>query len=148
MPVADADGARAEAACAAAGGSPEEADAARTAARDRALEARRPPIFVVPVVFSSCGGFYDGETRLGLHGVMNALAAKHKAGESGRGEGIGGTAVHGRWTPHVATALERGVWRRFKRTLEDMQSGGRLVRLAASDLPSNLAGRIFASAPL
>jgi len=132
------DGERAAAACLAAGGSAGESDAARTAARRRALEARQPPIFVVPIVFGSCGGFYDGEPRLGLRAVMDALAARHKAGEGGRAEGVGGAAVHDRWVPHLATALlERGVWRRFARLLRDLQGGlGAGGRLALSYLSS------------
>ena len=79
---------------------------------------------------------------------MDALAARHKAGESGRAEGVGGAAVHERWVPHVATALERGVWRRFERVLRDLQGGLDVgARLVTSDLTSNLAGRISA-APL
>ena len=38
-------------------------------------------MFVIPITFSSCGGFYDGDYRLGLRAVMGALAARHKAGE-------------------------------------------------------------------
>ena len=102
---------------------------------------------MVPIVFSSCGGFYDGEPQLGLRGVMNALAAKHKAGESGRAEGVGGAAVHDRWLPHLSTAVERGLFRRFERMLQDLQGDSRLVRLAASDLPSTTTGRIFAAGP-
>ena len=49
----------------------------------------------------------------GLRAVLGALAAKYKAGESGRAEGVGDAAVHGRWLPQLATAVERGVWRRL-----------------------------------
>jgi hypothetical protein len=145
LTAAATDGDRAAAACAAAGGSAEESEAARVASRSRALDARRPQLLVVPIVFSSCGGFFDGEPRLGLRGVMDALAAKHKAGDVCRAEGVGSAAVHERWLPHVITAVERGVWRRFERVLLDLQSGGvrAAARLEASDLPSRLASRFF-----
>jgi len=145
LTAAATDGDRAGAACAAAGGSTEDCEAARIAARSRALEARRPQLLIVPIVFSSCGGFFDGEPRLGLRGVMDAMAARHKAGDACRAEGVGSAAVYDRWLPRVSTAIERGVWDRFERLLQDLRSGGvrAAARLEASDLPSGLARRFF-----
>jgi hypothetical protein len=145
LPVAEAEGERAAAASRAAGDPPAQWAAARDAAKQRALEARRPAVFVVPIVFSSCGGFHDGDPRLGLRAVMGALAARHKAGESGRAEGVGDAAVHGRWLPQLATAVERGVWRRFDRVLKELNGESSHTRLAASDLPSAVTARIFAA---
>jgi hypothetical protein len=75
---------------------------------------------------------------------MGALAARHKSGESGRAEGVGEAAVHERWLPQLATAVERGVWRRFKKALQDLRGEGGLTRLAY-DLPSATTARIFAA---
>jgi hypothetical protein len=145
LPIAEAEGERAAAASRAAGAPAEQWAAARDRAKERALEARRPAVFVIPITFSSCGGFYDGDSRLGLRAVMGALAARHKSGESGRAEGVGEAAVHERWLPQLATAVERGVWRRFKKALQDLRGEGGLTRLAAYDLPSATTARIFAA---
>ena len=78
--------------------------------------------------------------------MVDALAARHKAGDaSSRAEGVDSAAVYGRWLPRVSTAVERGVWDRFERLLQDLRSGGvrAVARLEASDLPSSLAHRFF-----
>ena len=144
-PVVEAEGERAAAASRAEGRSPPDCAAARDAAKRRAWEARRPAVFVIPIVFSSCGGFFDGDSRLSLRAVMGALAAKHKAGESGRAEGVGDAAVHGKWLPQLSTAVERGVWRRFQAVLKGLKGESNFTRLAASDLPSSVTARIFAA---
>ena len=132
--------------CAAGGGSAAEAEAAREAARTRALDARRPRLHVVPVVFSSCGCWYNGDPSRGVRAVMDTLAAKYKAGESDRPEGSGSAAVHSRWLPRLSTALERGVWWRFRYTLRALRGEFDVDPLTLADLPSYVTGPIFLAA--
>ena len=58
---------------------------------------------------------------MGLQALMGALAARHK-------EGVSEAAVHSRWPPELATAVERGVWRRFEKVLHDPRGEGGLTR--------------------
>jgi hypothetical protein len=131
---------------AAAGGSSADVEAAREAARQRALEARRPRPYVVPVVFSSCGCWYNGEPQRGLRAVMDTLAAKFKSGDSDRPDGVGAATVQSRWLPQLSTALERGIWWRYRRMFRALRGDDNDDHLAVGDLPSYVVGRLFMAA--
>jgi hypothetical protein len=58
---------------------------------------------------------------------------------------VGDAAVHSRWLPQLATAVERGIWRRFDRVVKELNGESAHTRLTASDLPSAVTARIFAA---
>ena len=90
--------------------------------------------------------WHDGDPSRGLRAVMDALAARYKAGESDRPEGAGSAAVHSRWFPRLSTALERGMWWRYRSALRALRGEFDVDPLTLADLPSYVTGRLFSAA--
>jgi hypothetical protein len=77
---------------------------------------------------------------------MDTLAAKFKSGDSDRPDGVGTATVQSRWLPQLSTALERGIWWRYRRTFRALRGDDDGERLALGDLPSYVVGRHFMAA--
>jgi hypothetical protein len=145
--AAERDGRAAAQTALAGGASSEEAERASGAAAARALALRAPLLYLVPIVFSTMGFFYDGDSGRGLRVLLAALGAKFRSGESERADGAGAVAAWSRWLPRLSAALERGVWWRINYTLQALAREAAPTRdehMALADLTTYASMRAFA----
>ena len=145
--AAEREGQAAAQAALAGGASAAEADRASRAAAARALTLRAPLLYLVPIVFSTMGFFYDGDSSRGMRAVLAALGANFRRGESERAEGAGSVAVWSRWLPRLSAAVERGVWWRINYTLKALDREAAPTRdehMALADLTTYASMRAFA----
>ena len=145
--AAERDGHAAAQAALSGGASAAEADQASRAAVARALALRAPLLYLVPIVFSTMGFFYDGDSGCGVRAVLAALGANFRSGESERADGAGSVAVWSRWLPRLSAAVERGVWWRINYTLKALAREAAPTRdehMALADLTSYASLRAFA----
>jgi len=145
--AAERDGRAAAQAALAGGASAAEADQASRAAVARTIARRAPLLYLVPIVFSTMGFFYDGDTSRGARPTLSALGAHFRRGESERADGAGAVAVWSRWLPRLSAAVERGVWWRINYTLQALNRQAaptRDERMALADLTTYASMRAFA----
>jgi hypothetical protein len=145
--AAERDGRAAAQAALAGGASAAEADQASRAAVARTIARRAPLLYLVPIVFSTMGFFYDGDTSCGARATLSALGAYFRRGESERADGAGAVAVWSRWLPRLSAAVERGVWWRINYTLQALNRQAAPTRdehMALADLTTYASMRAFA----